>query len=436
MSASATSCAPAGGLFDAAYAELEPMPQRVYRLLGTLPVPVLDADIAAAACTLPWAEADWALQILEEEELIERTGHPQTDEDRLPLYRFGEAVRAHAAELSAGEEVPALDRLAAWFLVCARAVQRQLAPHQRQPALPPPKTHPAGPGLEFPFHTTDESAMLEWLERQGTNNLLSLLAALEERGRPGLIWRTVDSWWPLFQRRRPHPLWVDAHRVGLAAARADGDRAGERRMLLSGAIGLLGAGQYPEAAEWNEGALDIARAEKDGRDEGQALHGLALVRLAERRGEDATALVAQALTRWESCGYRRGEALVQITLAQCVIDDQPLRAADLLACARNTLRDEPGSDHHRVRARALRGHAQLLGGDPSAAVTELETARDEYPDDDTSPWPAHTRGWLTQAREALPPHQLLSPAAGPAPDAPAAPPAPSGTGARAEGTRP
>ncbi|MER6913858.1 hypothetical protein ABT354_19485 [Streptomyces sp. NPDC000594] len=438
MNNPATNGTPADGP-DAAYAQLEPAAQRVYRILGALPLPVVDAEVAAAACSLSWAEADWILQVLEEEELIEHAEHPGDSKDRLPQYRYAEAARTHAAELSDGEEVAALDRLAAWILVCARAAQRELAPHQLQPGLPPPGAHQGGAGLDFPFHPTDHPAKLKWLERQGPN-LPPLLAALEERGRPDLIWRIVDGWWPLFQRRRPHPLWADAHRAGLAAARTDGDRAGERRMLLSGAIGLLDAGQHGEAADWNTAARDAAQAEGDTRDEGQALYGLALVRLAKQRVEDATALVAQALTRWESCGYRRGEALAQIVLAQCVMGDQPRRAVDLLTCARKTLGAEPGSDHHRVRARALRGHALLLADDPAAALTDLETAQSEFPGDDTSTWPARTRARLSQARKALPPGQ------GPAlaPDAPAAPPVPpapdhpspgNGTGARAEGER-
>ncbi|MFD7552238.1 hypothetical protein [Streptomyces sp. NPDC059816] len=429
---------PADGSPAAVYAQLEPASQRVYRILGALPLPVLDAEVTAAACALAWAEADWILQVFEEEKLIEHTGHPGDADDRLPRYRYTEAARAHAAELSDGEEVAALGRLAGWILVCARASQRELAPHQLQPGLPPPGAHPGGAGLDFPFHPTDHPAILEWLERQGAN-LPALLAALEERGRrPDLVWRIVDGWWPLFQRRRPHPLWADAHRAGLAAARTDGDRAGERRMLLSGAIGLLDAGQHGEAADWNTAARDAARTEGDARDEGQALYGLALVRLAEQHVEDATALVAQALTQWESCGYRRGEALAQIVLAQCVMGDQPRRAVDLLTCARKTLGAEPGSDHHQVRARALRGHALLLAEDPAAALTDLETAQSEFPDDDTSTWPTRTRAWLSQARKALPPGQ--GPA--PAPDAPATPPVPPApdhpgpsTGAQVEGER-
>ncbi|GAA2254237.1 hypothetical protein GCM10010232_49050 [Streptomyces amakusaensis] len=413
-----TTGARAGDALAAAYAELEPTPRRVYRILGTLPVPVLDADLAAAACALPWAEADWTLQILDEEQLVERVGHLAGDEDRLPLYRFGEAALAHAAVLSHGEEVVALDRLAVWILVCARAVQRELAPHQEQPTLPPPGAHPGGAGLEFPFRPTDHAAMLEWLEHQGTNNLLPLLTALGERGRSDLIWRTVDGWWPLFQRRRPHSLWVGVHRVGLVAARADGDRAGERRMLLSGAIGLLDAGQHGEAAEWNTAAVEGARAERDVRDEGQALHGLALGCLAEQRPEDATALVAQAMARWESCGYRRGEALAQITLAQCVMNDRPQQAIDLLTCARTTLRDESGPDHHLIRALAIRGHAHLLAGDPAAAAGDLKRARDEFPEDDTSPWPARTQTLLTQARTVQQEHPTARAAATPSRTAP------------------
>ncbi|MEU5159646.1 hypothetical protein AB0G74_08550 [Streptomyces sp. NPDC020875] len=405
--------------FDAAYDVLEPTPRRVHRILGTLPLPVLDADITAAACALPWAEADWFCQVLEEEQLIQRSGYFGSDEDRSPLYRVGVAAQEHAATLSHGEEVAALDRLAAWFLVCARSVQRRLAPHQHQPPLPSPGPQLEGPGLDLPFDPFHEPAMLEWLEHQSAN-LPPLLGAMEERGRPDLIWRTVDAFWPLFQQRRPYPLWADAHRAGLAAARSDGDRAGERRMLLSGALGLLSSGRHGEAADWNTAARDAARAGKDGRDEGQALYQLALLRLAERRVEDATALVAQALTRWESEGYRRGEALAQIVLAQCVTPDKPRRAVDLLSCARKTLRTEPGSDHHRIRARALRGHARLQLGDPAGAVTDLETALTEYPEDDTSPWPARTRDWLARARTTLSANEP-PPAAGSAPDAPAAP---------------
>jgi tetratricopeptide (TPR) repeat protein len=384
----------------ARFHSLDDETRRAYRILGALPVPVLDADLAAAACSLPWGEADWLLQILQEEQLIEHTAPWPDVEVRSPAYRFEDGARSLARELSTGEEVPALERLGEWFATCARATQQYLAPHQAELAHHRPCGQQGGAGFQLPFPRDDGSAMLEWLARQSAGNLRPVLSALQDQGRNDLIWRTVDSWWPQFQRRRPYELWAAAHRAGLEAACADGHRGGKQRMLLSGAIGLLGSGQYQQATAWNEAALECARDDGDERDEGHALYGLALVHLAEHRADDAVAFLAQAMARWESCGYRRGKALAQIALAQSTLHDRPEHAIDLLTCARTELRAHRDT-HHAGRALALRGHAHLLTGNPAAAVADLKQARDEFPEDDVSLWPDRTRTLLSQARAAL-----------------------------------
>jgi tetratricopeptide (TPR) repeat protein len=355
---------------DESYANLEPSAQRVYRFLGLLPVDDIDPDMVAAACRLAWSDADWLLEVLADEHLLEAIAPLET---RPVRYRMGAVVGEHARDLAeqyddAATREGVLCRLSKWMLEIATLAQTQLTPAQatlrKAQGMPPTTARP-------PFE--DEEGALAWLAAQA-RNLLGVLRAAEAKGWNDLAWELVDAYWPHFHRTHPYGLWIEAHQIGVAAARKAGNRAAVRQMLISGAIGLTAAGRWDDAISWYADARDAARKEGDVRDEGQALLGIAACHLEAGRPQEAEPHLDEAIARWDDCCYSRGIALAVTVRGEIALAaDQPHQATELFVHARDALLavDDP---YDAARARALHGHALTLTGDTSAGIRELEDA--------------------------------------------------------------
>lgn len=220
-----------GMALDASYAVLGEGAALLYRRLGSLPVRTFDAGIAAAACagSTAWAEA--RLDELVEANLLEDIG-PGT-------CRFHDLVQIHAQGRAAADETgsaseEALRRVCDWYLETATEAEKRLTPAQF--TLSRTYAHPSG----LPAAFTDDPGALAWLDAHRIN-LMAVLRAAAERGWHATAWQLVDAMWPLFLRLRHYGLWIEAHEIGLGAARRDGDAEAERQMLNSGAIGLSAA---------------------------------------------------------------------------------------------------------------------------------------------------------------------------------------------------
>ncbi|MEU1669681.1 tetratricopeptide repeat protein [Streptomyces sparsogenes] len=297
---------------DGSYAVLDEEAARLYRRLGLLPMPVFDTCVAAAACAVSPEEADRALDALVEANLLEDIG-PDT-------FRFHDLVRLHARERATADESErtreeTLRRVVDWHLATATEAQRRLTPAQavlERDHVPP--------GLPVPFD--DDAGALAWLDAHRTG-LMAAARCAAEHGWDGRAWQLVDAMWPLFLRLRPYDLWIEAHELGLSAARRAGHPAAERQMLNSGAIGLRGAGRTADAISWYERSLAAARAAGDARDEGQALHGLGGCWRDAGRPREAVRHLEAAIEVWERCGYPRGAALARIILGEIALDAAP-----------------------------------------------------------------------------------------------------------------
>ncbi|MEV8544507.1 tetratricopeptide repeat protein [Streptomyces sp. NPDC051572] len=376
---------------DGTYEDLEPVTQRVYRLLGLVPTLDVDPDLTAAVCEVPWAQAEWQLEILAEEQLLE----PLPEVGGRVRYRLIPAARDHARRLAMqahSDDDPArsLRQLCEWMLAVSTQAQTRLTPAQAtlwQATMTPL------PQVQAPFRTDPEA--LAWLESFG-DSLLNVLHAATEASWPEVVWPLVDTFWPLFLRLHQYELWVAAHEIGLAAARQAGNAAAVRQMLLSGAIGLNASGRRNDAIRWYSEARDEARRTGDRRDEGQAALGLGACHHEAGRPDLARAFLAEAIGLWRDCAYPRGVALAQLTMGEADLADDAGRALEMFVEARAALLEVDDS-YEVARALVLQGHARVLTGDVEAGIEEITTGLASLTAAGGTRWQARALEWLADA---------------------------------------
>ncbi|MFI9422330.1 ATP-binding protein [Streptomyces achromogenes] len=383
---------------DMAYDVLPEASARLYRRMGVLPTDRHDVWMltAVAADDEPPRDAehltDIAVHALVEANLVEETG-PGT-------YRFHDLVQPHARRLGEEREDPArreevLRRFVGWCLSTAASAEHLLTPSHRLPG----HDLPAGTVQPTPLDGPDEA--LAWLDTH-RNGLMGAVRHCARAGWHSDCWRLTDLIWPLFVRLRPTEMWIEAHRLGLEAARRSGSRPGVGRMLTSGAIGLRNAGEYAEAADWYRQALELATADADVRQQAQAFSGLGHIALLTDGPDEARGHFEEALRLRESIGYLRGAALTRRRLGETELAaGDPATAAAHLRRARADL-DALGEAYEATRALALLGHVLVRAGDFAEGTRLLRealprfragSARSEH-------WEARCLEWLGRAAES------------------------------------
>lgn len=383
---------------DMSYEILPDAGRALYRRMGLVPADRHDLSLLTALAVDgegargTGQAADIAVHALVEANLLEETG-PAT-------YRFHDLVQPHARRL--GEELEdrggherTLRCFVDWCLATAASAESILTPSHRLPGhdLPALTAHPA------PLDGPEEA--LGWLDTH-RDGLMGAVRHTARAGWNSACWRLTDLMWPLFLRLRPSEMWIEAHRLGLDAARRSGSRQGEGRMLTSGAIGLRNAGRYQEAAEWYRQALEMATADDDVRQQAQALSGLGHVGLLAHRLDDARDHFEHALRLRESIGYRRGAALSRRRLGETALaGDDLATAAEQLRRAGTEL-DALGETYEATRVLALLGHVLDRAGDETGGIRLLRESLARFRAGDTRSehWEARCLEWLGQAAEA------------------------------------
>ncbi|MFJ9249747.1 tetratricopeptide repeat protein [Streptomyces sp. NPDC101776] len=381
-----------------------------YRRLSVLPVPVITPPVVAAVCQVSLDEADRLLDELAEVNLLEDLGPDQRT--GLGRYRFHDLLRAHARERAAAEEsVEGVERavrsVVDFYLSAATAAEGLLTPShltlRRDYARPP------GPP---PF--AGATGALCWLDAERAA-LMGVLRAAAERGWHAAAWQLADALWPLAIRLRPYDLWIEAHEIGLMAARRDGDRDGISRMLTSGGVGLYSVGRYEEAASWFQQALDAAeegvarftaRGEEEGlaaarRGAGQALHGLGQTSRLAGRLTEARAYFGRALALREDIGHRRGAALTRLALGDTALAAGRFDEAlpHLVEAREGLLAERDVHDAARALAYLGRAHALRDGVRHEHAERQLLDALGEFEAIGSVPWQARVLELLGQGAE-------------------------------------
>ncbi|MFJ6706087.1 MULTISPECIES: tetratricopeptide repeat protein [unclassified Streptomyces] len=383
---------------DMSYNVLPDESRALYRRMGLLPSDRHDVSLLAGLAGDGEVTGDTeqaaeiAAHALVEANLLEEAG-PGT-------YRFHDLVQPHARRLGEELEDPGghertLRRFVDWCLSTAASAESILTPSHRLPGQHLPEEG----ALPTPLDGPEEA--LAWLDRH-RNGLMGAVRHSAQVGWHSSCWRLTDLIWPLFLRLRPTQMWIEAHCLGLEAARRSGSRQGEGRMLTSGAIGLRNAGRFPEAADWYRQALQMAMADGDARQQAQALNGLGHISLLAQRLDEARDHFERALRLRESIGYRRGAALSRRRLGETALASGDLAtAAWQLRHAGDEL-DELGETYEATRVLALLGHVQDRGGDPEGGVSRLQEAlaRFQAGGARSEHWEARCLEWLGQAFES------------------------------------
>ncbi|MGW1813515.1 tetratricopeptide repeat protein [Streptomyces sp. NPDC002125] len=372
---------------DASYAVLSGEAARLYRTLGLLPVHTFDAVIAAVSCgeSLEWAVR--RLDELVEANLVEDIG-PESFRlhDLLRIHAHGRAVDD---DTSAAQE-EALRRFCDGCLYTATAAQERLTPVQ----FTLPRIYAYRPEIPLPFG--DDIAALGWLDSHRAQ-LLEAVRLAAGRGWYDTSWMLVDALWPLFLRLRHYTEWIEAHKIGLEAARQAGNREAERQMLNSGAIGLGAAGHTDEATAWYRDSLRAAREAGDPRDEGQALLGLGACHREAGRLDDAVGHLNRAISVWEACGYPRGAALARTTLGEIALaKDAPAEAVGSFTRAHAAL-VAVNDPHDAARALAFLGRAGVRGGAYEEGMARMKEALEVFNGSGAVFWQARTLEMLGQS---------------------------------------
>ncbi|MEU9608900.1 tetratricopeptide repeat protein [Streptomyces sp. NPDC048057] len=388
---------------DMSYDVLPGRSAALYRRMGLLPtdrhdlsmlacVAAVDPRSGAAAGEEDDDEADHAVHALVEANLLEETG-PST-------YRFHDLVRPHARRL--GEELEdreqrerALRHFVDWCLSTAVVAEGILTPSHHLPL--PDVPEPDAP----PTPLDDATEALAWLDTH-RNGLMGAVRHCAESGWHTSCWRLTDLLWPLFLRFRPSDLWIEAHRLGLEAARRSGSRPGIGRMLTSGAIGLRNAARYEEAAVWYREALELAVEDGNVRQQAQAVNGLGHVELLADRLDAAREHFEHALRLRESIGYGRGVALSRRRLGQTALAAGDLEAAAVHLRLAEAELAALGESYEANRVRALLGHVLDRAGDAEVATRLLleALARFRAGDSRSEHWEARCLEWLGRAAES------------------------------------
>ncbi|WAX79209.1 tetratricopeptide repeat protein [Streptomyces sp. KMM 9044] len=381
---------------DTSYGLLPDDGATLYRRMGLLPTDRYDHFMLTAVAD-DAITAGAAVDALVEASLLEET--------RPGTYRFHDLVRPHARRLGEEEEAEntgrrgrTLRRFVDWCLATATVAEGMLTPSHRM-------AHPDGaPDAEravAPTPLAGPEEALAWLDTHRG----SLMGAVRHCARVGWdtsCWRLTDRAWPLFLRLRPSEMWIEAHRLGLDAARRSGSRQGEGRMLTSGAIGLRDAGQYDEAADWYRQALDHATADGDLRQQAQAVNGLGHIGLLTERLEEAQAHFEHALRLRESIGYRRGAALSRMRLGETALAGNAFGAAAGHLRQAYTELESLEEDYEATRALALLGHVLVEGRNQDEGTRRLREALARFRAGGTRSrhWEGRSLEWLGRAAES------------------------------------
>ncbi|MFI9331210.1 hypothetical protein ACIGZJ_27210 [Kitasatospora sp. NPDC052868] len=379
-------------VLDASCRDLADGPARLYRLLGLLPLPDICSATAGAAAGVGIGDADRLLDSLAEVHLLQDLGSGR--------YGFHDLVRLHARTWALETDPPelrhaALRRVLEWYLAAATQAEALISPSHRNLARDyqePPTGLP-----DF----ADESQALAWLDSE-RGHLMAMLRGGAATEFPSGVWQLVDAMWPLFLRLRPHDLWIEAHEIGIAAARRAGDRQGELRMLTSGGHGLRNASRPTDAADWFSEALVLAQDIGDLRAEADAHHGLGHARQASGRLDQAADAFRHALELRESLGYLRGAALARLSLGEVMLaGDRHDDAVHLFRQTHQQLYALPDR-YEAARAMAWLGRAHAAAHENSSAEECFGNALAEFRQLGSRHWEARTlelMGELAEQRD-------------------------------------
>jgi len=305
--------------FGLSYADLTPGPRRLFRRLGLVPGPRIDAYAAAALDGTALAVARRQLDELYDQHLLAEPAPGR--------YQLHDLLREHARALAAGDDPAesneAAGRLLDYYLHTALAAGRHFTPWASSYRRPPFSRPPAhAPGLS----TLPQAA--GWLEDERAN----LHAAADYAASRGCFPHAtaIPAAMNGFLTARGHWDQTAAlHRTALAAARQAGDRLGEADTRTELGIVQRETGDYPAATASFARALALYGDAGDLPGQANVLNQLGFLHALTGDYQTAVASQQQALSLARRAGDRlaEGAALGHLGLMQHLTGDHPAAAA-------------------------------------------------------------------------------------------------------------
>lgn len=321
-------------VFDLSYRNLPTEQQVLFRRLGLLPGPEIDAYAAAALLATDLDEAGRLLQRLADHNLLAGTCPGR--------YRLHDLVRAHARTAAvtldpAPERQAAEDRLLHYYAHTAQTAPLPIA------RLPRPGPH--GPAPAHAPDLTDPDAAREWLRTECPNleaahthadaldgHAIALAAGLAEilqtdgpwthaleihlaaadlaarRHQPAAHATALTDLGRMRYQTGDNPRAAEAFAQALQIYRQLGNRLGEANTLTNLGRVQYDTGALPATADAFTRALEIYRQLGNRLGEANALTDLGQTRLLAEADPDAGDAIMQALQIYREIGNRLGEA--------------------------------------------------------------------------------------------------------------------------------
>jgi tetratricopeptide (TPR) repeat protein len=387
-----------------------PAPDRaLFELFGAVPVATLAPHAAAALAETPTTTARDRLRRLADAHLV-----TESLPDRFAMH---DLVRLHARRLAEDGLTPpqraaARDRLTGYYLVVADQARRLLRPaHDHLDLAARDGGRTARPDLVTPTQA------MSWFHGEWTN-LVALVHAATEHGAQQPAWQLVRLLQHYCAVRSTADEWFALVRLGLAAARAAGDKVGQVLMLdtlyaahqrfgrLAHALGDAEQAHRIATELGQPSYLGLAHAQVGGvlhaqrRDQEALVHyrrALELARelgdpLAQARGLNNVAQVERALGDRRAAARHQAAALdlaetlgdgdyllVAVTnLAELHAELGELAEAEALARRGAVLAAQAGNLAQTAFARKVLGQVLADLGRTAAARAELAEARRLY----------------------------------------------------------
>jgi DNA-binding SARP family transcriptional activator len=352
-------------VFDLSYASLDASHRLLWRRLGLIPGPDLDAYAAAALIESGPAHAAGLLEDLVDHNLL-GTYPPGR-------YRLHDLLRSHARTLAAADSAPeraaAVDRLLHYYAHTAQSASVLISRYPR----------PAPDGSK-PTHTPalpDPDAARAWLRTEQS----TLEAAFTHAHTSGLDRHTIALAAGLAEILQIDGPWIRALQIHQAAAET-AERS-EHSAAHATALTDLGRvrpqiGDYPGARDVLTLALELYRALGDRLGEAGALTDLGRVRVLTGDYPGAGDFLTRALELYRALGNRLGEAGALTDLGRVRLQTGDHPAADDAHTRVLELYRTLGNRNGEAIALADLGRVRHQAGDYPGADDVLTQALDLY----------------------------------------------------------
>lgn len=374
-------------VFAWSYRALPTDAAKLFCLLGLHPGGEASEDAVVALSGIGYVQVRHSLEILVGTCLVESQTYAR--------YKFHDLLRAYAVdrarhEISQEEQLAAVERVCDWYLRMAYSCASLIA-HDATLLF----SLDTGPDATF----TDRDQAATWYLAERPN-LVGAVTAAADTGNSLLAWRLATVLERIYATYNHFNDWRTTALVGLAAARALGERGKEAVMCESlGRLSRLTM-RLDEADEYHQQAIAIHNQLGDTLNIVKDLNGLAWVHLFGHRLDDARTDLLDAKTRVPSVGDQYWAATIQCNLGYVYLqlgswDEAERNLSDSLEAFLAL-----GDRLYQSMALTFMSLLARWRGDTAAALVAARQAVDLSVEESNQPWEATALIYLGKAEIA------------------------------------